>query len=384
MPRSRVFVLLLAVASLSVYPTNVYPQELVTLSPPTGVFSEPFSSVTGIRELSDGRLLVSDRIEQTISFVDLESGTAQPVGRVGAGPGEYRMPGMLLPLRADSTLLMDVGNMRMTVIGPNGITSQSIPLIKPNGQHLVPSRSDTNGVLFSESQSMWMFGPSSPLQVEEPDSIPITSWDLFAETVDTLCFLSMHGRERKRMRFGEADLRRFFPPAFPSRDGWTVAPDGRIALVYASDYHVEWVLPGGDRVIGPSTPYDPIPVNDEEKQLWTERVGGGTVLAVSGEPEGGALTQRMPTPSPDEINWPQFKPPFVSDLIFVAPDGNLWVGRHVAANDPRIFDVFDEEGKIVRSVVLPQGRRLVGFGSQSLYAVRTDDDDLLWLERYSR
>ncbi len=384
MLRSLVILMPILVEFLVAGSAVAQPSDIQVLSTADATFPHPFSSVVGIRELHDGRLVVSDRIEQSLSLIDFDSGTVRALGRVGEGPGEFRMPGILLPLRGDSTLLVDVGNMRMTIIGPGGITTQSTPLMRPNGQPLSPTRSDTSGTLYTAGSTIWMFGPGSPGQLVELDSMPISAWNLQADVVDTVCYLSMQGRERRRARYGEADLTRFFPPAFAARDGWAVAPDGRVALVFAEDYHIEWVLPNGNRIVGPSIPYNPIPVTTQEKQRWIAQVSEGTVLAVSGEPEGGATTQRMPTPSMDDISWPQYKPPFDSDLVFVTPEGTLWVGRQVAMNEPQIFDVFNEEGKRIRSVILPQGRRIVGFGSRSLFTVRTDEVDLLWLERYAR
>jgi hypothetical protein len=50
----------------------------------------------------------------------------------------------------------------------------------------------------------------------------------------------------------------------------------------------------------------------------------------------------------------------------------------------RVYDVFDGTGKLARHVMLPDDTRLVGFGKNSVYLVRIDDDDLQWLERYRR
>jgi hypothetical protein len=66
----------------------------------------------------------------------------------------------------------------------------------------------------------------------------------------------------------------------------------------------------------------------------------------------------------------------------MAPDGALWVERSVAAGAAPVLDVFDQEGRLVRQVTLPAGRRLVGFGRGVLYAVAADDDGLETLERY--
>ena len=41
-------------------------------------------------------------------------------------------------------------------------------------------------------------------------------------------------------------------------------------------------------------------------------------------------------------------------------------------------------GQVVQRVRLPQHRRLVGFGMESLYAVRMDDSGLEFVERYRR
>ncbi len=78
-------------------------------------------------------------------------------------------------------------------------------------------------------------------------------------------------------------------------------------------------------------------------------------------------------------------PPFLSGASRVTPEGELWVERAQPAKETRpTYDVFDSGGQLIRQVVLPASRRLIGFGTGVLYAVRVDDDDLEWLERYRR
>ena len=50
---------------------------------------EPFSFLSGFRELPDGRLLAPDPLSQVLLRVDLDAGTADTLGGVGEGPGEY-------------------------------------------------------------------------------------------------------------------------------------------------------------------------------------------------------------------------------------------------------------------------------------------------------
>ena len=66
-----------------------------SLTKADAVFPEPFTSISGLRELSDGRILISDRTEKRISFIDFGSGSTREIGRVGEGPGEYQNPGGL-------------------------------------------------------------------------------------------------------------------------------------------------------------------------------------------------------------------------------------------------------------------------------------------------
>jgi hypothetical protein len=69
----------------------------------------------------------------------------------------------------------------------------------------------------------------------------------------------------------------------------------------------------------------------------------------------------------------------------ISPEGQFWLARSVAGRDSTpAFDVFDQTGALVAQVTLPKGRRVVGLGDGTLYAVRTDGDGLQWLERYRR
>src|SRR5690606_13458762 len=97
----------------------------------------------------------------------------------------------------------------------------------------------------------------------------------------------------------------------------------------------------------------------------------------------GASGQKMPKisleleePSP----WPKVKPPFSSARA--APDGRLWVARAAADDDVAEYDVVAPGARLEKRVRLPRGVTLAGFGQDMLYAVREDEDDLRYLQRY--
>ena len=75
-------------------------------------------------------------------------------------------------------------------------------------------------------------------------------------------------------------------------------------------------------------------------------------------------------------------PAFRAGGVRVSPDGEMWVERYVAAGAAPTFDVFDGNGQLIKRVILPQSRRVVGFGEGAVYVTRVDEFDLLWLERY--
>ena len=80
---------------------------ILTLAAPDRVFPVDFTQIRGTRELSDGRVIVSDRLDKGVVVADFSRGTITRIGRTGSGPAEYRLPTSLSPMPSDSTLLSD-------------------------------------------------------------------------------------------------------------------------------------------------------------------------------------------------------------------------------------------------------------------------------------
>ena len=357
------------------------------LSKPDASFPEPFSSVIGLRELPDGRVVLSDRLEQTVAILDLAGGDVTPVGRQGQGPGEYGMPGPLFPFPGDSTLMVDFGALRAVLIAGDRL-GRTIPLSSGDGLPMIPRGADARGRMYGSLPAIARASGG----VGTADSAPITRLDPATGTLDTAGWVrSGSGGAVAAMRSsGGGQVRVSGMRPYAAEDGWTVAPDGRIALVHADDYHVEWIATDGRRVSGPSLPYTPVKIGKAEKEEWADRMTGGTAVMIMRGGSGNASApppsaMRPPRPNIDEQDWPEVKPPFVANGLRVSPDGELWIQVSqpaVAKGD--LWDVVDARGQRIRQVVLPEGRRLVGLGKGTLYTVRRDADDLEWLERYRR
>lgn len=354
---------------------------VLSLGTPAAEFPEGFTNLGGVRELPGGRLLVIETCDRVVKRLDFAAQEAGPVGRTGAGPAEYRTPVRLLPLRADSVAVHDVGNQRYLVLDPAGTpvrTFSALPSTTQSaGGNMVsttfsPLHGDGRGRFYGREPGMR--ATASGMVVN--DSAAIEWWDPYGGSRDTVAFYRL---ARPGPVTPEPE------PPFTTGIQWAVAPDGRVALVHPSDYHVEFIGPTGARTAGRPIRFDPVRLSEGHKAEWREAQKPACPMAASGTfttPDGKTGTfMRMATPEPKV--WPDVLPPIVSGGVQFATDGTLWVRRSVAAQAPHTYDVFDAAGRVVRTVVLPKRAKLLGFGQGVVYVARLDADDLQYVQRYA-
>jgi hypothetical protein len=336
------------------------------LGPLISKTADSFSRIGSIRELSGERVLVLDSKELAIQLVDWRSGKTASVGRLGAGPGEYRAPLKLLPLPGDGTALIDMAAFgQVLVIGPGGERRASIAMPRvPNMRY--PDWTDQSGRLYAIASRE---GKTAG------DSANVIRWGL-GDRVDTVAALSLSiGVALRSSGPGPA-------PPFSVHDEWSVAADGRVAVVSPRPYRVTYYETGAERKAGPVHPVEPVAVTEGHKREWLEEAQRPTVALVS--VRGGPLTTTWLKPpfhlSPD---WPRYLPPFLPGSIWFAPDGMLWVQRTTSFGALPVVDVLDRNGAMVDHIQIPRRSRLLGFGASSVYLARLGDEDLERLERYS-
>lgn len=152
------------------------------LEEPDATFPEPFSLIRGLRELSDGRVLVTDWIEERLVALDFRSGEARDIGRVGGGPREFRLPASLVALPGDSTLLVDVGNGRFAIVGPDLAIHRTMSARPTEVRFgLTPRSADADGLLYFTT-SPFARGPAAG----PSDSVDIARWDPEQHTVESV------------------------------------------------------------------------------------------------------------------------------------------------------------------------------------------------------
>ncbi len=387
LPALRTSVLLSLPALLTAQPAEV------RLGTPDATWREPFTTITGVRELRDGRVMVSDGRDRTLQLLDFRGGGASPVGRTGAGPGEWGMPTRLHAMRGDSTLMEDPANGRFLLFTPDGRPGATFRIadgspaalaslvgVEPSGR-LILSRER-----YAATEAAGTAGV-----------IDLLRYDRASGRTETIAQLAMPRGERSGAQTLPGGMLQMFTnlPLAP-RDAAAVHPESGVAIVRASGYRVEWLLADGRRVAGPPGPAPRIRVTNAEQEAFLRaqvRPGRITVsgpapgAAAGGAGSPGAIPRTSAADlraltNPD-MTWPAEKPPFQTGGVLAAPGGRVWVLRSRAHDDavPR-YDVFDAGGRVVQRIVLPAGARVVGFGRGSVYVARTDADDLQHLERH--
>lgn len=348
------------------------------LGAPTAALEQEFTTIEGVRELKDGRLILLDAKDQAIHLVDLNAKSTKKLGRQGDGPGEYRLPLSLFASRGDTTLINDMARFRqMMVITPAGTVGGFVSTLDSaiNPRNFMVGATDEAGRFYENSYS--------------GDSNSIVRWDRARGRRDTLARISMKAITPVKVRIvgnappGSEQRARAAPRAFIGLSQWAVAPDGRVAIVTPEPYRVSYVGGSGPRVNGPTIMYTPIPVTDAEKEEYrAEKQRPVASLSMSRD---GAMTTSYRKPRFEEPDdWPDWLPAFHSNKsASFASDGMLWVRRHTKAGAPALYDVFDQAAKLSYQLELPARRKLIGFGNGVAYLARVDDDDLHYLERYA-
>jgi hypothetical protein len=364
-----------------------------TLSTPLFEYAESFSSLSGFRELKDGRVIVADARDKVLQVIDLATGRSEKIGREGSGPAEWSSPSRLSIYQGDSTLMTDFSNGRYFVITPDGKPGATIR--EPDQGRLARASflgSNVFGHLIM-NEDVWDMKGEALTGLAH-----ILRFDRRSGRTDSLTTLiGPKGEKNGATMTGDGMIRTFTNLPLAARDIAAAAPDGRVAVVRASPYRVEWYHPDGMVVRGvPATP-SAIKVTEAEKKAFLAaqlRPGSFQVRAVGGAlPSAGGASSgaKMPNLSTAEaealtnpqMTWPAVKPPFPNGGAMVASDGRLWVQRTRAHNDSiPTYDVFDAAGRVVERIALPKGGRLVGFGKGVVYVSRMDEDELLYLQKY--
>jgi hypothetical protein len=356
--------------SLTAFTTAVAFQQAprnITLRSADATLGEPFASIYSIRELADGRVLVSDySSDNRVVVADLATGRMRRVGNVGAGPLEYRAAGKLLALPGDSTLLIDSPQRGVwwLLMHHDSIVANvlpDLPALRVIGGR--PSGVDSGGrVLGVRSEGAERLAHNrTRLKL-----VAVVGYrnNSRADTIARLKGyenLIIQGGTRERPFWGQFQL-------YGSVGEQAIMfPDGWIAIVRVEPYRVEWRNSSGTWIRGPEVPWERPRADAREKAAALERLKRRV---------GDRAMQ-------DDARWADRLAPISNNALIAAPDGRLLVLRAQwsQAEDTR-YDVFDRSGQRVAQLAMPDSERVVGFGPRSIYTSARDSDGFHRLRRH--
>ena len=363
--------------------------------------SGDFASVNAIRARPDGSLLVADGTGGELVLLDLDLGTRTVVGGRGQGPGEYQAPSRVWPLPGDSTLLLDFGNNRLTVLTPDlafGATRPMLEIDPAAGVLMLnPQAIDASGRMYTTNGFSMNLPGTGAGGGSGSDSIPVVRATLDDLSPDTVATLAPRSTSRVEMRSNQGNrMVTMQRTPYSASDSWGVAPDGSVAVARAADYRLEWISSDGSMRIGAPVAWDAVPVGQAEKEAWVGEQSSRTVQTATFVTGGGSGASRAAgmagaaartmafggaSDDVDDYEWPETLPPFTGSIL-VDPEGRAWLRRHQPAGAPFLYDIFTPDAEHAGVVKMAEGHTVMGFADGVVYATFRDEVDLVYIARY--
>ncbi len=337
----------------------------VRLRPSDARSSESFNHITGVRELSDGTVLVVDARDARVASVHFDRGVTRTIGRKGSGPGEYRAPARIFALAKDSSLLTEHGSRWFLMAGDSIVSALrgDDPVMTGAFARMALGADVFGGVLaLSPSTS----GRKTPSPFDSISLVRIARTDGAAQTLAMLRPLMTRGSdagvESQSAGPGSAPAKRYVLPLNgPDHvvgfcDGWT-------AVVRRDPFGVEWIDDGGSSVVKTAAQRLRTFTRDDQAPLlhW--------------------LSVHTGWPPTNDVNqvatWPSHAPRIVGDAdgTVALANGMLLVHQPSTSASPRnVAQVYTRSGSLHTTLTLPAPYRVVGSGRSGVYiAVRQDD-----------
>jgi hypothetical protein len=344
-----------------------------------------------LHALTDGRVLVNDAIGRRLVLFDSTLKNTTIVAAATGAPTIYGDNGaVLIPAPADTTFILDPRSIGFLVLDPNGKVARVIAAPKPSDISVIVGYT---GIAFLDTRARLIYRGILPAPRPVPgappppaiDSAPLIRADFDTRRADTIGMIRVpQSKTRVEKRPPSAafpnggDVRILIYNPLLASDDWVVTSDGTIAIIRASDYHIDWIRLDGTTYSTPKMPFDWRRLTDADKQKIIDdaRVAREKIFA--------RLAQK-----------PSYEMVAVDDMDNYLPavrwnssradlDGNVWIPPTTsfdASPGSLVYDVVNTKGEVTKRVQIPQGRTLVGFGRGGVLFYTASDSTGTYLER---
>jgi len=327
------------------------------------VLREEFSnlSMRSVRELQDGRILVVETgSDSRLVVADFKSGLTLPIGRRGAGPGEYAVGGPIFALSGDSTLMVAGQNRWIVLFGDRIVQTIALADYPPIFRSLLVGCDSSGFILVRE-----------PVRARSDSTIAVL---LSRKQIGTKSSLALSNRAEDgyppdpRIRGTEVQ---YSSGPWKSREDAFLFPDGWLAVARMRPYRIDWRSPEGKWILGAPLPVPRVEADEREKRAYLAR------FPESQRPSGNT--------SGTVALWPKFVPPFLSSSSLLGTaDGKLLVARTPTSDHPEArYDVVNRAGRIERQIILGPADRILGLGVRSVYVSTTDESGIQQIARHA-
>ncbi|HEU5218588.1 MAG TPA: hypothetical protein VFU23_08005 [Gemmatimonadales bacterium] len=335
--------------------------------------------VFGPVPLSDGRLAVANAGTNEVRIYDARGALLKSSGRAGSGPGEYQNLAGIWRGPGDSVMVSDVLVRRVSVLDREGAFARSVTLggagasLMPTSGTVslaIPSGWLDDGSILGVAQSFGIgvaregtFRDSLMVIVYGPDGLARDTVGRFPGPEMEQMTLSFGGRSMPaptpvplgRQFVGSANGDRFY---LSVNNAWEIEVrglDGSLKRLIRSDIKPATITP------------DDIAANRKEmrEQMESQPMMRNVPDAIKQQ-----LTARI-----DQAKYPATFAFFAG--LLTDQDGNLWA-QEASASSSRAqrYAVIDSSGRFLGRVTMPASFRTSSIGSDAVYGVWKDPDDV--------
>ena len=254
------------------------------LGPVLNTSTEPMASVSQVRALPGGRVLVHDNAGRRVLLYDSTFKNFTVIADTTSATGNAygsRLGG-LISARGDTSLFVDPQSISMLVIDGNGKIVRTMAAPQPNQVNaLIGGPNGTPGVdpqgrlvfraqiqpVFAQGRGAPGAGPAGFVMPTLPESSLVMRVDLKSRKVDTVASFRIPKIMMNITRdenTGNMTMMSTVNP-MPWTDDWALLADGTVAIVRGQDYRVDLVSPDGKMTTGSKLAYEWQRLSDEDK-----------------------------------------------------------------------------------------------------------------------
>jgi hypothetical protein len=341
--------------------------------------------VLGPVRLSDGRLAIGNAGTNEVRIYDAGGALLKTSGRPGSGPGEYQNLVGIWAGPADSLMVSDILVRRLTVLDREGNFGRSFSLggggggfrsINGSVDFAVPLGWLADGSIVGLSQTFTMNAVRDGIF---RDTVTIVRYGPDGTARDTVG--RFPGPEMEQMTITMGTRSMAAPSPVPLGKQFVGAARGDrfyVSVNNAWEIQVRALDGALKRLIrtdGTPTPITPTDV-EANRQEMREQMEGQPMMRNVPEPIKKQLTARV-----DQAKYPTTFAWFAA--ILTDGDGNLWA-QEVSPSSKTVqrYAVVDSSGRFLGRVTMPPGFRPSTIGSDAVYGVWKDADDVEHVRAY--